>query len=233
MAWCRQATSHYLNHCWPRSLSPYGATRPQWVNILRNATGHLICFGILLIRFTNLSLYCTCMVCSIVCIHYSVAKWAATEIICYSIVYSTIQINTELNTKALPYWPFVCVCVLGGVGGSAGDRIADPLWGESIGDRWIPLIRASKVFHAMTSLVRREQHRNQCTVAMIAFMSYKRRWMITERHSVWRLFAPVNSRLGLSPRWSCIARYQSQPESWAAYFKSTGHKWWHSLRRLP
>ena len=32
MAWCRQATSHYRNQCWPRSLSPYGVTRPQWVN---------------------------------------------------------------------------------------------------------------------------------------------------------------------------------------------------------
>ena len=31
MAWCRQATSHYLSQCWPRSLSPYGITRPQWV----------------------------------------------------------------------------------------------------------------------------------------------------------------------------------------------------------
>ena len=31
MAWCRQAISHYLNQCWPRSLSPYGITRPQWV----------------------------------------------------------------------------------------------------------------------------------------------------------------------------------------------------------
>ena len=28
MAWCRQATSHYLSQCWPRSLSPYGVTRP-------------------------------------------------------------------------------------------------------------------------------------------------------------------------------------------------------------
>ena len=27
MAWCRQATSHCLNRCWP-----YGNTRPQWVN---------------------------------------------------------------------------------------------------------------------------------------------------------------------------------------------------------
>ena len=31
MAWCRQATSHYLNQCWPRSKPPYGITRPQWV----------------------------------------------------------------------------------------------------------------------------------------------------------------------------------------------------------
>ena len=33
MAWCRQATSHYLNHCWPRSLPPNGVTRPQWVKM--------------------------------------------------------------------------------------------------------------------------------------------------------------------------------------------------------
>ena len=32
MAWCRQAKSHYLSQCWPRSLSPYGVIRPQWVN---------------------------------------------------------------------------------------------------------------------------------------------------------------------------------------------------------
>ena len=33
MAWCRQATSHYLSQCWPRSLSPYGVTWPQWASI--------------------------------------------------------------------------------------------------------------------------------------------------------------------------------------------------------
>ena len=32
MAWCRQATSHYLSQCWPRSMSPYGIIRPQCVN---------------------------------------------------------------------------------------------------------------------------------------------------------------------------------------------------------
>ena len=31
MAWCRQATSHYLSQRWPRSMSPYGVIRPQWV----------------------------------------------------------------------------------------------------------------------------------------------------------------------------------------------------------
>ena len=32
MAWCRQATSHYLSQCWPRSLPQYGVSTPQWVN---------------------------------------------------------------------------------------------------------------------------------------------------------------------------------------------------------
>ena len=38
MAWCRQATSHYLSQCWPRSLTPYAITRPQWVNWFCNWT---------------------------------------------------------------------------------------------------------------------------------------------------------------------------------------------------
>ena len=33
MAWCHQATSHYLSQCWPRSVSPYDITRPQWVTV--------------------------------------------------------------------------------------------------------------------------------------------------------------------------------------------------------
>ena len=32
MAWCHQATFHYLSQCWPRSMLPCGITRPQWVN---------------------------------------------------------------------------------------------------------------------------------------------------------------------------------------------------------
>ena len=34
MAWCCQATSHYLSQYWPRSMSPYGIIRPQWDNSL-------------------------------------------------------------------------------------------------------------------------------------------------------------------------------------------------------
>ena len=34
MAWRRQATSHYLRQCRPRSMSPNGVTRPQWVYCL-------------------------------------------------------------------------------------------------------------------------------------------------------------------------------------------------------
>ena len=45
MAWCRQATSHYLSQCWPKSLSPYGVTRPQWVKEviidLLHCVGHI------------------------------------------------------------------------------------------------------------------------------------------------------------------------------------------------
>ena len=33
MAWCHQATSHYLSQCWPSSMSPYGINRQQCVNV--------------------------------------------------------------------------------------------------------------------------------------------------------------------------------------------------------
>ena len=45
MVWCRQAPSHYLRQCWPRSLSPYGVTRPEWVKLLLHyslrSSGHI------------------------------------------------------------------------------------------------------------------------------------------------------------------------------------------------
>ena len=42
MVWCHQATNHYLSQCWPRSMLPYGVTRPQWVdNINRYHQGQV------------------------------------------------------------------------------------------------------------------------------------------------------------------------------------------------
>ena len=39
MAWCRQARSHFLSLCWPRSMSLYGISRPQCVNIVQSVIG--------------------------------------------------------------------------------------------------------------------------------------------------------------------------------------------------
>ena len=52
MAWCREATSHYMSQCWPRYLSPYGVTSPQWVNPFNN--GYM---GILINTFSSFMFY--------------------------------------------------------------------------------------------------------------------------------------------------------------------------------
>ena len=46
MAWCRQATSHYLSQCWPSSMSSYGVTRPQRVQAISSVPlfFQLFCF---------------------------------------------------------------------------------------------------------------------------------------------------------------------------------------------
>ena len=56
MAWCRQATSHYLSQCWPSSMSPYDITRPQWVN-LPYPSGRIPVFNLSIsFRVTSLAL---------------------------------------------------------------------------------------------------------------------------------------------------------------------------------
>ena len=44
MAWCRQATSHYLSQCWPRFLSPYGIIRLQRVTYWPAWMSNYVCF---------------------------------------------------------------------------------------------------------------------------------------------------------------------------------------------
>ena len=55
MAWCRQATSHYLVLCWPRSLLAYGVTRPQWDKYLTSCTNIIITFVFLVYHWFNRS----------------------------------------------------------------------------------------------------------------------------------------------------------------------------------
>ena len=43
MAWCPQATSHYLNQSWSRSLMPYGIPVPQWAKITTTKQNKTIC----------------------------------------------------------------------------------------------------------------------------------------------------------------------------------------------
>ena len=47
MAWCHQATSHYLSQCWPSSMSPHGVTRPQWHKLKSHEISfiHNICYS--------------------------------------------------------------------------------------------------------------------------------------------------------------------------------------------
>ena len=53
MAWCRQVTSHYLDQCWPRFMSPYGIT--QWVKTSLTHWGRVmhICIAYLTIIATD------------------------------------------------------------------------------------------------------------------------------------------------------------------------------------
>ena len=50
-AWCHQATSHYLNRCWPNSMSQYGITNPHWVNGCSMI--HVLCCEISFIRHVS------------------------------------------------------------------------------------------------------------------------------------------------------------------------------------
>ena len=43
MAWCCEATSHYLSQCWLSFLLPYGGARPQWVKQQGWISAHKLC----------------------------------------------------------------------------------------------------------------------------------------------------------------------------------------------
>ena len=51
MAWCHQATSHYLSQCWPRSVLPYCVTRPQGFKFFLHVYFHS--FSVICSKKTN------------------------------------------------------------------------------------------------------------------------------------------------------------------------------------
>ena len=59
MAWCHQATSHYLSQCWPRSVSPYGVTycNHVWGNAYDSNLYPLVMLQKRIIRIITLSKY--------------------------------------------------------------------------------------------------------------------------------------------------------------------------------
>ena len=76
MAWCRQATSRYLSQYWPRSLSPFGVTRPQWVKQTKELVSCRFVNQILLFCCSVILTYCmrhvhACSIHSLWCLLYS------------------------------------------------------------------------------------------------------------------------------------------------------------------
>ena len=69
MAWCRQATSHYLSQCWPSSMSTYGVTRSQRVQVFcivtkfnsQHNTQHLIKHTGVLVTSISYWIDCSCV----------------------------------------------------------------------------------------------------------------------------------------------------------------------------
>ena len=57
MAWCRQATSHYLSQCWPRFMSPNGVSKPQWVNVAKYKTHHNSNYGNYMLFFCYIMIF--------------------------------------------------------------------------------------------------------------------------------------------------------------------------------
>ena len=145
LAWCRQATSHYLNQCWPRSPMPYGITRPQWVKwpedvIWRQRSGSI------------LALVMAC--CLTAPSHYLNQ--------CPRLISKLLWHSPESDLKLLPHLPganawwhhqmetfsaLMTLCE----GNPPGHQIKEnikaerhwSLWGESTSHRWIPLKKTS------------------------------------------------------------------------------------------
>ena len=57
IAWCCQATSHYLNEYWPRFMSQNGVTRPLWVEVEHRLDLNLMTMQILPAVYKTVSVF--------------------------------------------------------------------------------------------------------------------------------------------------------------------------------
>ena len=106
MAWCRQATSHYLSQCWPSSLSPYGVTRPQWVKVGIN---HTTARSGVCNRYVTFQIVGNSRISSLfdrfIPLHITI-KNKSQEIEVVDFLYlNTIYLNSmDMRTDTFPYW---------------------------------------------------------------------------------------------------------------------------------
>ena len=99
MAWCRQATSHYLSQCWPRSLSPYDVTRPQWVKRWHAAPYANIEFVIVFTHLHNPFYFVNFLITKLN--HYS--THAVRNYFLYDTVRETVYIDVYIRLMRLNY----------------------------------------------------------------------------------------------------------------------------------
>ena len=98
MAWCCQAPSHYLSQCWPRSISPYGVTKPQRVNVSLTAQHyfssmnfHKVSQGLTKIALISKSLLCQISLCwKSKCFHR-----------CFIVTVFLIQLSSQIRSHIL------------------------------------------------------------------------------------------------------------------------------------
>ena len=105
VAWYSQAASHYLNHCWPRSMLSYGITRPQCVKQISVTCRSWIINWISEIYFTHIYIYIHTLhhdmeyntYTVVMYIHYSdvIMIMLVSQITSLVIVYSTVYSGTD------------------------------------------------------------------------------------------------------------------------------------------
>ena len=110
MAWCRQATSHYLSQCWPRSMTPYGVTRPQWVK----ASASFVCntvlyWTLIMMTSSNGNIF---HITSPLCGEFTSNQWIPLTKASNADVSFDLRLNKHLSNQSLGWWFEMPLCPL-------------------------------------------------------------------------------------------------------------------------